>query len=246
MEKGSRSAARKEGAMARHDGADNVLELEIGPLETGQAHDGHQPLLLATSRGAIEMHYYPAAGAQRAAVWVGGVGGGFDSPARGLYPRLAADLQDQGIASLRVRYRHPTVLLEATLDVLAGLHVLAQMGIDGAGLVGHSFGGAVVIQAAAQMPMVRTVVALATQSYGTGPVANLAPRCSLLLVHGDADRVLSAACAEYVYALAGGSRRLEILSGVDHGLDEAADQVYALVRSWLLQELLSISTVGSN
>jgi len=46
----------------------------------------------------------------------------------------------------------------------------------GVALVGHSFGGAVVIRVGVASPAVATVAALSSQSYGTEDVASLAPR----------------------------------------------------------------------
>jgi pimeloyl-ACP methyl ester carboxylesterase len=67
------------------------------------------------------------------------------------------------INSLRVRFLYPTNLYESVLDVIEGIHLLEQQGIESVGLVGHSFGGAVVIQAGtASSDRVRTVVTLST------------------------------------------------------------------------------------
>src|SRR5437868_2510401 len=82
---------------------------------------------------------------------------GWDTPAHGLYPRLCRELRPLGLASLRVRFRDPTCLPAAVLDVLAAAAFLAGEGVTAVGLVGHSFGGAVVIRAAALVPAVRTV-----------------------------------------------------------------------------------------
>jgi pimeloyl-ACP methyl ester carboxylesterase len=127
-------------------------------------------------------------------------------------------------------------LRESALDVLAGITFLEDEGVDAVGLVGHSFGGAVVIQAAANHARVRTIVTLGTQSHGTEPVADLGPRCSLLLVHGTLDRVLPASCSRDVYALAREPRQLRLLPA-GHALDEVADDVFELVRDWLLLKL---------
>ena len=45
------------------------------------------------------------------------------------------------------------------MDVLAGISFLEQEGIGGVSLTGHSFGGAVVIQAASRSPLVRAIAA---------------------------------------------------------------------------------------
>jgi hypothetical protein len=150
---------------------------------------------------------------------------------------LCEILRKEGIASLRVRYRNPTDLEESILDVLAGLTYLQDEGIKEFALVGHSFGGAVVIQAAAQSPGIRTVVTLATQSYGADPVTELATQCSLLLLHGSDDQVLSPHCSQYVYDLALEPKRLILYPNATHGLDEVADEVYLVVRDWIVQQL---------
>jgi hypothetical protein len=86
-----------------------------------------------------------------------------------LYPRLRAELRDAGITYLQ------------------------QQGIEVTALTGHSVSRAVIIQAAVRSPAVRTVLTLATQCYRVEPVAQLAPRCSILPRHDTADGVLPAA-----------------------------------------------------
>jgi pimeloyl-ACP methyl ester carboxylesterase len=105
------------------------------------------------------------------------------------------------------------------------------------GFVGHSFGGAVVIRAAAAAERVRAVVTLATQSYGAGLAAELGPRCALLLIHGTRDTVLPSDASRLVFDLAEEPKRLVILPGAGHGLDEAAPEVERLVRDWLQARL---------
>jgi dienelactone hydrolase len=193
---------------------------------------------LVTSRGVIECRHYPAPESSLGAVFVGGAGGGWDTPARGrLYPDLSERLPADGIHALRVRYRSPNALEECALDVLAGLHYLEGEGVTAAALTGHSFGGAVVVQAGAASRTVRTVVALSTQTYGIAPAASLGPHASLLLAHGTSDRVLPASCSQYAYEIAGEPKRLELLVGASHGLDEAAERVTALVHDWIVTEL---------
>jgi hypothetical protein len=169
--------------------------------------------------------------------FVGGVGGGFDSPARDLYGRLSEALPLEGIAALRLRFREPTQLEESTADLSAGIAELSRRRKTRIGLVGHSFGGAVVIRAAANARGVRAVVTLATQSYGAGPAAELGPRCALLLIHGRCDTVLPAEVSRMVFDLAAEPKRLVLLAGAGHGLDEAAPEVERLVRDWLTAHL---------
>jgi len=186
--------------------------------------------------GSVLCRLYEAAGADAAVLWLGGVGGGFDSPARGLYDRLAVELMTRGISSLRLRYRAANQLETSVEDAQVGLEFLGQRGVRGVGLVGHSFGGAVAIQAAVASPLARGVVALASQSYGTSVVDQLAPR-PLLLVHGDRDVVLPVECSRYIFQRARQPKRLLVLPGTGHTLDEAADDLRLLLSDWLVQSL---------
>lgn len=221
-----------------------TLELQITGFEVGHSEAGYHPITLESNRGPIFTRLYPVPeGTERAVITVGGVGGGWDTPARDLYPRLGHDLPLSGIALCRVRFRHPTVLEEAILDVLAALAFLEAEGVKQVGLVGHSFGGAVVIQAAAASPLVKTVVTIATQGYGADPARDLGPRCSLLLIHGTADRVLPPTCSEHAFTEARPPKELVLIPGAGHGLEEAAEEVRRRVHDWLVAQLSDQATV---
>jgi dienelactone hydrolase len=182
---------------------------------------------LDTERGEIVCRYYSSHNynpASVAIVYVTGVGGDWGTPAIGLYPRLCRSLVKNGIDGLRVRYRHPTDLLESILDTLAGVAFLKEEHRTKAiGLVGRSFGGAVVIQAAVEASdIVSTIVTLATQSYGAAEaVSKLKQGTSLLMIHGTNDKVLPVYCSEHVYQHAHEPKRLVIYKRSGHGLDEA-------------------------
>ena len=218
---------------------DETLEIVVSDIEVNPISEDYHPVKLITNRGDIECRYYRVTDAQWGAIWVGGVGGGWDTPARGLYPRLCQELMQEGIASLQLRYRHSRVLEEAILDVLAGISYLETEGIDAIALIGHSFGGAVVIQAAACVNTVVTVVTLATQSYGAAIASQLSPQCSLLLLHGLCDRILSPSCSEYVYQIAHQPKHLILYPDTDHGLDEVVEEVYQTVRNWIIEKIIS-------
>ena len=206
-------------------------------LEKRAASARYTPVWLTTERGEIACRFYGAGDTLRVVVWVGGVGGGWDSPAHEMYPRLAEELTSEGIASLRLRYRHPQRLDDAVFDVKAGIDYLQGEGMDHIALVGHSLGGAVVIQAAAGNPDVRTVVTLAAMSYGTELVREFMPTTSLLLLHGGADTVLPASCSRVIHDRATVYKRISVLPQAGHVLDESADEVCRTVRKWLLEEL---------
>ena len=215
----------------------SALETALRRVSYGVLEEGYQPVRLHTDRGEVLGRFYGSLGATRGVVWVGGIGGGWDTPARGLYPRLARALADEGIASLRVRFRHRTDFEESVHDVLAGLQFLRERGAEALGIVGHSFGGAVAIHAGALTPRARAVVALATQSAGTALVHELAGRCGLMLVHGTADGILPPRCSEQVYELAEEPKHLVLFEGAGHVLDEVADPLATMTAAWLRDHL---------
>src|SRR4051812_39843866 len=146
----------------------DVLELELrGADRVGDC------VTLRTDVGDIPCRWHDAPAGDAAVLWVFGAGGGFDGPAGGLYPRLAARLAPDGVASLELAYRHPGHLEECVLDVLFGVAYLGAVSRTRIVLGGHSFGGAVVIAAGAASPAVVAVAALSSQTYGAGAVTRL-------------------------------------------------------------------------
>jgi pimeloyl-ACP methyl ester carboxylesterase len=214
------------------------LKMSVQNAEVGSHQHGYYPVKLTTPQGIVHCRHYRIEAAKKAAIWVGGIGGNWDTPARELYPQLCQDLMHEGVTSLRVRFRHSTDLEESVLDVLAGISYLEDAGVEAIALIGHSFGGAVVIQTAVQSEAVCAVVTLATQSYGTSAVPELASRCSLLLLHGVADPILSPLCSRYVYNLALEPKRLVFYPDATHGLDEVADEVHQMMRVWIVEQLI--------
>lgn len=212
-------------------------KIEVLAVRREPQPDDYQLIKLSTNRGEIQGRYYEAEHAKIGAIWVGGIGGGWDSPANGLYPQLCRKLRESGVSSLRIRYRYSTIFKEALLDTLTGIAFLAQEEVSAIALIGHSFGGAVVIQAAMLSPLVQTVITLASQSYGADFAAQLAPQCSLLLLHGTADQILSPNCSRYLYAIAQQPKRLILYPGARHSLDEVSDQVSQTVYAWTIEHL---------
>jgi dienelactone hydrolase len=111
------------------------------------------------------------------------------------------------VTSLEPDYRRPGYLEECVLDVLVGLAYLEMLGKSRIVLVGHSFGGAVVINAGITSEAVIALAALSSQTAGTDKVAKLRPK-PLLLVHGEADEVLPASCSHDIHARAGDPKEL--------------------------------------
>lgn len=122
------------------------------------------------------------------------------------------------------------------LDVLLGVAFLETLGVTRLALVGHSFGGAVVIAAGASSAAVVGVAALSSQTYGAGAVGELSPR-ALLLLHGTADEVLPDACSRWLYEQAREPRELHLYPGCRHGLDECREEVGRDLLAWLRRTL---------
>ena len=134
---------------------DADLELSIESVGAHPEPDGNLRVLVTTTRGEIRAILHPCATGPGAVIYVGGAMGGFEGPASDIYGRLADRLRPQ-LSGLRLHYRRPGDLQECVLDVLAGVSLLRGMGATGGiALVGHSFGGAVVIKAGELSPQVR-------------------------------------------------------------------------------------------
>ncbi len=189
-------------------------------------------LRLTTDCGAIECRYHPAVDGDVAILWVFGAGGGLGGPAGGIYTRLGARLRPRAVTSLELAYRQPGALAECVLDTLAGLAWLEAQGRSRVVLVGHSFGGAVVINAGADSDTVIAVVAMSSQTAGTSAVARLSPK-RVLFIHGKADEVLSESCSYDLYARAGDPKQLIIYPRCRHGLDECRDALDRDLTQWL-------------
>ena len=195
-----------------------IHDVRTGPPHVGELGEG---LLLRTDRGDIQSIMHQSPKAQHGVIWVGGARGGFGGPGKGAYARLAEELCRVRIASLRMNYRHPNVLPECALDIMAGVTYLQQCGLPSVLLVGHSFGGAVVITAGALHAHVVGVVALSPQTYGARLAGQLAPR-PLLVVHGKADTRLPYTCGVQIYHWAQEPKQLVLYAGAEHRLDECA------------------------
>lgn len=171
-------------------------------------------------------------------IWVGGIVGGFDSPARNLYAELASTLRRQGIASLRLRLRRPRWIPSSVVDVRQGIRFLRKNGIKEIALVGHSIGSAIVLQAAsAERRCVRAVVLLSSLNVGAKALDALAPGCACLFLHGGRDVVLPSWFSVRLHARAPEPKRLLVLADAGHRLSEARATVRREILAWLDEHL---------
>lgn len=211
------------------------IELRITGVEPGPTAVGAQWLAIQTTRGPIPMILHSAEQPGRAALCVSGALGGYDGPAT-LYARLGLALPKQGVSVARIDYRQPNEFGECVVDTMAALTFLRGTGYARVGVIGHSFGGAVAINAGTLSPAVATVIAISSQLAGAHVVGELSPR-PLLLIHGTADPILSHECAEILYQRAGEPKQLKLFPGAGHLLAEADDEMTALTAQWLLKNL---------
>ena len=213
-------------------GTGSARRLELREIERGPVEDGAELLALRTDAGTITCRLHDAPGGDTAVLWVFGAGGGLGGPAGGLYTRLGRQLVDDGIASLELAYRHPRDLANCVLDVLTGIEYLGTRGRSRVVLVGHSFGGAVVITAGSTSPAVIAVAALSSQRGGTEPADRISPR-PLLVLHGSADEILPDTIARDIYARAKEPKRLVLYPGCMHGLDQCIDELDRDLIGWI-------------
>lgn len=199
-------------------------------------------LLLDAGEDQTLIAYDAVPGATKGVIWLSGADGGLDGPFDGFYARLATRLTKASIASVRLDYRAPTAQYLSVREVMLALSFLTQEGICDVALVGHSFGGAVAIEAGAHSPQVRTVVTLASQGLGTDDVPLIAPR-PLLVVYPSVDDVVPGWASEDIYARAGEPKQLVPLRSTDHYLTDVAGEVEQIVVHWLRTHLDAIDAV---
>jgi pimeloyl-ACP methyl ester carboxylesterase len=188
-------------------------------------------LQLVTTQGPITCRLHPAEG-ERAILWVFGAGGGLGGPAGGLYSRLGMQLQPAGVTSLELDYRRPGYMQDCIVDVLIGLAYLESLGKNRIVLVGHSFGGAVVINAGAMSDAVIAVAALSSQRAGADKVAMLSPK-PVIFIHGEQDEILPPSCSRVLHNQAGDPRELILYPGCFHGLDQCREELDRDLTRWL-------------
>lgn len=229
---------------------DDPAEQPAPDLDLRLLRVGAQPLddsgalrvRLETTRGAIEGVLHPFEGGTTAVICVGGAMGGLDGPADKLYARLPLLLSPAKVTVLRVEYRKPNEFEECVLDVLAGCSFMKGIGATDLVLVGHSFGGAVVIKAGELHEMVRGVVSMSPQLYGTRQVENL--NKPLLLVHGMSDSVLSHEASEDIYRRALEPKRIVLYAEAGHSLIQAKDRIDELLSDWIPARLTGMAEAG--
>jgi pimeloyl-ACP methyl ester carboxylesterase len=229
------------GASLPAEGDSSDLTLSIRGVRTAPGDvPGEMKVELNTTRGTITTHLRPCEGRTGCVIFLGGAGGGARGPANAIYETIGEELVQAGVTSLRVEYRKPGEFEESVADALAGASFLKGIGATEAVVVGHSFGGAVAIKAGELAPLIKGVVAISSQRFGTQQVDQLDK--PLLLIHGSNDEILDQAASKDIFERANEPKRLEILEGAGHGLAEAVDEVHDLLHDFITMSVGASST----
>ena len=231
---GGPGSPRQNGDDAGRSEGDRDLTLSIRGVRADAGEEpGEIRVEITTTRGVITVYLLPCEGRTGVAVFLGDVGGGSRGPAGEVFVRLGPELVRAGVTALRVEYRHPGGFEECVLDALAACSFIKGIGAERVVLVGHSFSGAVAVKAASLANLAKAVIAISPQRYGTFEVDEL--RKPLLLIHGSNDQVLDPQASRDIYERAREPKHLVILEGAGHGLQERQDDVFGLLRAFVVE-----------
>jgi fermentation-respiration switch protein FrsA (DUF1100 family) len=185
-----------------------------------------------TMRGLLTLLWHGPRDAHDVVVTCGGGMGSLLGPAEGIYHWLGTELAPQGVGTIRVGYRKPNDVSRCMHDVTAACDLASRSGGRRFVVLGHSFGGAVAVQAGVVLgEHCAGVVTLATQSAGCEYASELGTT-PLLLLHGTDDTILPAETSNVVQMLAGHGD-VVLLPGDNHLLTVHADDVRTRVRAFV-------------
>ena len=204
-----------------------VQEAELGPEL--------RHVEIYTMRGLLTLLWHGPRDATDVLVTVGGGMGSLLGPADGLYQYLGIALAEQGIGTVRVGYRKPNDLSRCVHDMAAAADYASRSGARRFVTMGHSFGGAVAIQAGVVLGQhCRGVVTLATQSAGCEHASELG-ETPLLLFHGTNDSILPPETSGVVQMLAGHGE-IVMFPGEDHLLSGVSDELRERLCEWIPEQ----------
>ena len=189
--------------------------------------------IINSGRGPIKMQTFLVPGSTLGVAFVGGIGGGFDSPGQNVYNRLGASLKQQGISAVHLCLRKRAPFDETVHDMRAAVEFLQSRGNSRIIVVGHSLGAATSIAAASLEPQVIAAAALSSQPYGANPVQSFGDR-RLLVISGIFDVVEPPAWSSAIYKAANCKKDISFLPG-SHPLDECGAPVYERLLSFIQQ-----------
>jgi len=218
------------------DGSTPLGQLGVLAVQDVNITPRMRHLELFTRTGLLTVLWHGPRDADAALIACGGAMGGLLGPANGLFQFLGDELGERGIATLRVSYRRPNDLDACVIDAGAASEMVIAEGARSLVVMGHSFGGAVAINAAAHLgALAPGVVTLSTQSAGCEIAGMIADR-ELLLVHGGRDELLPVWASEVVKEIAG-TGELVVYPPAGHLLLECADELRELLPDWIARVL---------
>jgi len=136
-----------------------------------------------------------------------------------------------------VAYRQPNDLSRCVHDTIAAVELACRHGGRRAVVLGHSFGGAVAVQAGMVLGgHCAGIVTLATQSAGCEDAGTLGADVPVLLLHGARDSILPPD-ASFMVRMLIGHGEVEILPDTDHLMTEAADHLRDRLGTWIPEHL---------
>jgi pimeloyl-ACP methyl ester carboxylesterase len=185
-----------------------------------------------TLEGLLTLLWHGDPTAKYVVLMCGGAMGGLLGPADGVYHGLGEQFAAEGIGTIRVGYRQPNHLPKCVHDLAAAADLANRFGARRFVTVGHSFGGAVALQAGIVLgEHCRGVVTLATQSAGCEHADELGDT-PLLLIHGERDELLPPETSAVVQMLAGHGE-IVYVPDAGHLFDTAADDVRERLAAWI-------------
>jgi pimeloyl-ACP methyl ester carboxylesterase len=185
-----------------------------------------------TLKGLLTLLWHGPRDARAVVVTCGGGMGSLLGPADAIYQWLGETCAPRGVATIRVGYRKPNDLARCVHDVAAACDLASRSGGRHFLVIGHSFGGAVAIQAGVVLgEHCAGVITLATQSAGC-EIAGELGTTPLLLLHGTDDEILPPETSSVVQMLAGHGD-VELLPGDGHLLTKSADHLRTRLFDWI-------------
>jgi len=201
----------------------------------GQISETSRLVEIITMEGLLGIWWHGEPDATEVVLMCGGAAGGVLGPGRSLYLELGRELAEQGRAAMAIDYRQPGHTRRCVLDVCAAADLALRNGAERYVILGHSFGGAVAIQAATIFPSTTAgVITFATQSAGCEDARAMGD-VPLLLVHGESDSILGVENSETVRELAGHGD-VVIIPGAGHMLSEKPDDLAEISRAWITEQ----------
>jgi pimeloyl-ACP methyl ester carboxylesterase len=201
----------------------------------GELSETSRLVEIYTMEGLLQIMWHGDPDATDVVLMCGGAMGGMLGPGRSLYLELGLELAAEGRAAMAISYRKPGDLTRSLLDTCAAADLALRNGAQRFVILGHSFGGAVAIQAASTFAAhTAGVITYATQSAGCEDAARIGDT-PLLLLHGERDSILGPENSMMVQSLAGAGE-VRTYPDTDHLMAEAAEEIAELTGSWVREK----------